>query len=84
MDSWVTGQGKGKKTPISPHLSLFLTVNHPLGTNFFLSPAKIFVKKIGALKSICRFWWLSLKLSDLVYFDSLTLVKLFTCASFHC
>ena len=44
---------------------------------------KIKATAVGALKSICRFWWLFLKLSDLVYFDSLTLVKLFTCTSFH-
>ena len=40
----VDGGGRGREirelfTSLPPPLSLFLTVNRPLGTNFFLSPA---------------------------------------------
>ena len=41
---WTVGVGEGKKKkkktiPPHPPLSLFLTVDRPLGTNLFLSPA---------------------------------------------
>ena len=45
------GVGKGRKdfTPLPPPLSLFLTVNHPLGINFYspLPSAAIKIKDGG-------------------------------------